>query len=81
MEKGKDVASQMGTLLQEVHQRLPSTRIVVMAILPKVPFLPSQPCTLPAAQWEQTHQQLPHPSWSLQDSCSERHIGKETLVT
>ena len=48
METGEDVASQMGTLLQEVHQRLPTTRIVVMAILPKVPVLPSQPYTLPA---------------------------------
>ena len=48
METGENVASQMGTLLQEVHQRLPSTRIVVMAILPKVPALPSQPYSLPA---------------------------------
>ena len=52
METGESVASQMGTLLQEVHQRLPTTRIVVMAILPKVTVLPTQPYTLPAVGWE-----------------------------
>ena len=34
------MAGQIETLLHEVHRRLPTTRIVVMAILPKVPFLP-----------------------------------------
>ncbi len=61
METGEDVASQMGTLLQEVHQRLPTTRIVVMAILPKVHVLPTQPYTLPAVGWEDGRTGSYHP--------------------
>lgn len=37
VETGQKVADQMQTLLDEFHQHLPSTHIVVMAILPKVP--------------------------------------------
>ena len=36
VETGQHVAAQMGKLLDEMRQRLPSTNIVVMAILPKV---------------------------------------------
>ena len=39
VETGQHVAAQMEKLLDEMRQRLPSTNIVVMAILPKV--LPS----------------------------------------
>ena len=61
METGEDVAGQIEALLHEVHQRLPSTRIVVMAILPKVPpFCHSCPLD-GSGKREQTHQQLPHP--------------------
>lgn len=42
VETGQKVADQLQTLLDEFHQHLPSTHIVVMAILPKVPSHPAQ---------------------------------------
>ena len=42
VETGQKVAEQMQTLLDEFHQHLPFTHIVVMAILPKVPSHPAQ---------------------------------------
>lgn len=42
VETGQKVADQMQTLLDEFHQHLPSTHIVVMAILPKGEVWPNR---------------------------------------